>query len=116
MIKILLSGCNGAMGQVITRLAEKKENLKIVAGYDVNTSIKNTYPVFDNLKECNVDIDVIIDFSHPQALESLLEFALAKKIPSVFATTGLANSQINALKAASKDIPVFLCCKHVNWR
>lgn len=107
MTKILLSGCNGAMGQVITKLAEKKKNLKIVAGYDVNTSIKNTYPVFNNLKECNVNADVIIDFSHPAAFESLLEFARAKKIPSVFATTGLANSQINALKAASKDIPVF---------
>ena len=107
MTKILLSGCNGAMGQVITKLAEKKKNLKIVAGYDVNTSIKNTYPVFNNLKECNVNADVIIDFSHPAAFESLLEFARAKKIPSVFATTGLANSQVNALKAASKDIPVF---------
>ena len=107
MIKILLSGCNGAMGQVITKLAERKENLKIVAGYDVNTSIKNTYPVFNNLKECNVDIDVIIDFSHPAAFESLLKFAMDKKIPSVFATTGLANSQINTLEAASKNIHIF---------
>lgn len=107
MIKILLSGCNGAMGQVITKLAEKKENLKIVAGYDVNTSIKNTYPVFNNLSQCNVDVDVIIDFSHPAALENLLKYAIAKKIPSVIATTGLANSQINSLKEVSKDIPVF---------
>ncbi|MDQ2085222.1 4-hydroxy-tetrahydrodipicolinate reductase [Herbivorax sp. ANBcel31] len=107
MTNILLSGCNGAMGQVITKLAEKKENLKIVAGYDMNTSIENTYPVFTDLKKCDVDVDVMIDFSHPAAFEKLINFAVDKKIPSVIATTGLSNSQINTLKDISKHTPVF---------
>ncbi|NLL06090.1 MAG: 4-hydroxy-tetrahydrodipicolinate reductase [Clostridiaceae bacterium] len=107
MINILLSGCNGAMGQVITKLASKREDIKIVAGYDQNTSIQNTYPVFSNLSKCNVDIDVIIDFSHPAALDSLVQFAVSKKIPAVIATTGLVNAQIQTLKDASKKIPIF---------
>lgn len=107
MINILLSGCNGKMGQVITRLASERDDLKIAAGYDQNTSLQNTYPVFSDLSKCNIDIDVIIDFSHPSALDNLLQFAVSKKIPAVIATTGLVNTQIQMLSDASKRIPVF---------
>lgn len=107
MINILLSGCNGKMGQVITRLASERNDLKIAAGYDQNTSLQNTYPVFSDLSKCNLDIDVIIDFSHPSALDNLLQFAVSHKIPAVIATTGLANTQIQMLSDASKRIPVF---------
>ncbi|WP_041715129.1 4-hydroxy-tetrahydrodipicolinate reductase [Acetivibrio clariflavus] len=107
MINILLSGCNGKMGQVITRLAAEREDLKIVAGYDQNTSIQNTYPVFSDLSKCDVNVDVIIDFSHPAALESLMQYAVSKKIPAVIATTGLFSAQVQMLKDASKVIPVF---------
>lgn len=107
MINVLLSGCNGRMGQVITRLASERDDLKIVAGYDQNTSIENTYPVFSDLGKCNVDVDVIIDFSHPAALDSLMQFAVSKKIPAVVATTGLVNAQVQMLKDTSKRIPVF---------
>ena len=107
MINILLSGCNGKMGQVITRLASERDDLKIAAGYDQNTSLQNSYPVFSDLSKCNIDIDVIIDFSHPSALDNLLQFAVSKKIPAVVATTGLVNAQIQMLGDASKRIPVF---------
>lgn len=107
MINILLSGCNGKMGQVITRLSEQRDNLRICAGYDLNASIKNTYPVFNDLKKCDAKIDVIIDFSHPSALEPLIEFALAGKIPAVISTTGLTAEQVKMLKDVSKYIPIF---------
>lgn len=107
MINILLSGCNGKMGQVITRLAAERQDLKIAAGYDQNTSIQNTYPVFSDLSKCNVKVDVIIDFSHPAALDSLMDFAVSNKIPAVIATTGLAATQVEMLKDASKRIPIF---------
>jgi 4-hydroxy-tetrahydrodipicolinate reductase len=107
MIKILMSGCNGRMGQVITRLAGQSEGLKVVAGYDLNDSIKNTYPVFHDLKNCNVDVDVIIDFSNPAALGGLLEYAASKKIPLVMATTGLSQAQVKMLENVSSQIPVF---------
>ncbi|HHV29285.1 4-hydroxy-tetrahydrodipicolinate reductase [Acetivibrio mesophilus] len=107
MINILLSGCNGKMGQVISKLASEKENLRIAAGFDINTSIQNPYPVYTDLNKCDIKIDVIIDFSHPSVLQGLLEFAVAKKIPAVIATTGLSSSQIKMLHEASKNIPIF---------
>lgn len=108
MIKILLSGCNGKMGQVVTRLASKTGKVKIVAGYDINDSIKNTYPVYKSLDKVDMDVDVIVDFSNPEALESILSFALRKKVPIVMATTGLSQAQTKALASASEQIPVFV--------
>jgi len=93
MINILLSGCNGKMGQVISKLASEKENVRIAAGLDINTSIQNPYPVYTDINKCDVKVDVIVDFSHPSVLQNLLEFAIARKIPAVIATTGLSNSR-----------------------
>ncbi len=107
MINILMSGCNGKMGQVITRLAAERDNLKIAAGFDINDSIQNTYPVFTNLGMCNVPVDVIIDFSNPAAMENLLEFAMSRNIPLVMATTGLSQANLKMLESASAQIPVF---------
>lgn len=107
MIKVLMCGCNGRMGQVITRLAGQSDDMQIVAGFDVNDSIKNTYPVFNSLNSCNIAVDVIIDFSNPDALGNLLEYAVSKKIPAVIATTGLSQAQVKLLESVSGKIPVF---------
>jgi len=106
MVRILLSGCNGKMGQVITKIARYREDVKIVAGYDVNDSVKNDYPVFTRLENCNVTVDVIIDFSHPSALQAVLNYAVSGKIPLIVATTGLSDEQVAKLKESSKAIPV----------
>lgn len=107
MTNILLSGCNGKMGQVITRLAEQSQNLKIIAGYDLFAEVKNTYPVYTDLRKCDAKIDVIIDFSNPEALDELLNFALAKKLPLVLATTGLSQTHAKKVETASVEIPIF---------
>lgn len=95
------------MGQVITRLSEQYDDLKIVAGCDISDNGKNAYPVFTNLKSCNVKADVIIDFSHPSALEGLMAYSSEKKLPAVIATTGLSNMQENLLAQVSTKIPIF---------
>ena len=102
-----MSGCNGKMGQVITRLAEQNDELNIAAGFDIADNKKNPYPVHTHLGNCRESIDVIIDFSNPEAFGNLLDFAVSRKIPLVMATTGLSHSQIKNLEAAAKDIPVF---------
>lgn len=107
MIRIIMSGCNGAMGQVITRLVSDRDDCVIVAGFDVNDAIKNHYPVYTNPDDCKEEADVIIDFSHPNALDKLLVYAMSKKIPLVVATTGLTQPHINQLKEASTLIPIF---------
>lgn len=107
MTNIILSGCNGHMGRVITRLVEQDDGCKIVAGLDINDFCENDYPVFTDAKMCETDADVIIDFSHPSALSGLLEFAEKKNIPVIVATTGLSDEQKAQLAEISNKIPVF---------
>jgi len=107
MTRVLLSGCNGRMGQTISRLAAMEDDIEIVAGYDINDSIKNTYPVYTDLFRCNEDIDVIIDFSNPAGLGKLLDYAVSRKIAVVIATTGFSDEQKALMEDASKQIPVF---------
>lgn len=107
MINIILSGCNGKMGRVITRLVAEDETCRIAAGFDISDALPNDYPVYTNLEDCKEQADVIIDFSHPSALEPLLDFAVAKNIPAVVATTGLSAEQKELLVTTSEKIPVF---------
>ncbi len=107
MIKIILNGCNGRMGRTITNMVSENLNCRIVAGIDLNDSCDNAYPVFTNIADCDVDADVIIDFSHPSAFENILGFAKQKKLPLIVATTGLSEKQKQELFAAKDEIPVF---------
>lgn len=107
MTKIIMNGCNGKMGQVITRLASEDEECEIVAGFDVNDSIENTYPVFTNPDEFTGDADVVIDFSHPSALTNILNYCKKRQLPVILATTGFTNEQKKEFTDASKEIPVF---------
>lgn len=107
MTKIIMSGCNGKMGQVITRIVSEMEDAKIVAGIDPNTVASSDYPVFKTPSDCNVPADVIIDFSHPSAFAALIDYAVFKRMPLVMATTGLSQSQMKTLHQASKETPVF---------
>ncbi len=107
MTKIILNGCNGKMGQVITRLVSEDKDCEIVAGFDINDFLPNPYPVFTNMDEFKGEADVIVDFSHPSVLEKLLEFAKVRNIAVIICTTGLSAQQKEHLKEISKDIPVF---------
>ena len=106
MVKILMHGCNGAMGQVISNLALENEEAKIVAGVDISGEAKNDYPVFTSLEACDVPVDVIIDFSTAKAVDGLLDYVAAKKIPVVLCTTGLSEDQIAKTKEVSKEVAV----------
>ena len=107
MTKIIMNGCNGKMGQVITRLVSEDPDCEIVAGFDVNDSIENAYPVFTNPDEFTGEADVVIDFSHPSALTNILTYCKKRKLPVILATTGFTNEQKNEFTDASNEIPVF---------
>lgn len=107
MTKIILSGCNGKMGGVITEIVNGMNDCEIVCGVDVADVRKHPYPVFTAFSDINVTADVIIDFSHPSALDNLLDYALKNKMPAVLATTGYNDSAIEKIKNATKEIPVF---------
>jgi len=107
MIRLILSGCSGKMGQVITSMVEQDDKFKIVAGFDIIDMGKNNYPVFSDPEKCNIEADVLIDFSHHDALGKVLKFALEKKMPVIIATTGLSKNDEDAILKASKNIAVF---------
>ncbi len=108
MTKLVLSGCLGRMGQVITGLCERDERLTIVAGIDpVGSASATPYPVFATPEECGVAADVLVDFSAPAALGALLSWAKARSVPLVLAATGYDQEQLGQIEAAAKAIPVF---------
>lgn len=107
MTRIILNGCCGKMGGAITRIAEGRNDAEIAAGVDTNEYPSLPYPVFAKFSELTIKADLIIDFSNPAALRSVLGYAVSKKIPAVIATTGLDASQLEEIKAASEIIPVF---------
>ena len=89
MIKVIMHGCNGHMGQVITVLVKEDPAIEIVAGVDMVDNRENGYPVFTNLQDCDVQADAMIDFSSFKAVDGVLEYCRSRKLPLVLCTTGL---------------------------
>ena len=106
MIRIIMHGCNGRMGQAITRLVKEDEGVTIVAGIDPFDGIVNDYPVYKNINECDIEADAVIDFASAMAVDTLLDYCLEKKLPVVLCTTGLSEEQLKRVTEASKSIPV----------
>ncbi len=107
MTKILLSGCSGFMGSVITRLVENDENCEITAGVDLVDKGNLSYPVFKAPADVTAECDVIIDFSHPSCLEPIVTYAAETKTPIVVCTTGLTPAQKAFMASKASDTAVF---------
>lgn len=106
MVKMIMHGCNGKMGQVISGICREDEEIEIVAGIDPYTQVDNPYPVFANIAECDVEADVIVDFAAAAAVDGLLDYCVAKQIPVVLCTTGLSEEQLAGVEEASKKVAV----------
>ena len=106
MTRIIMHGCNGKMGQMITNLLEGDENAQIVAGVDPFDDGHNKYPVFPSIDSCVVKADVIIDFTSAKAVDKLLEFSAKNQVPVVVCTTGLSDEQIASINEASKSVAI----------
>ena len=106
MVRAIMHGCNGHMGQVITGLVAADEEIEIVAGIDLSDHIKNTYPVFASWDDCNVEADVIIDFCSAKAIDGLLNYSTRTKTPVVICTTGISEDQLARIKEASTQVAV----------
>ncbi len=106
MYRLIMHGCNGKMGQVISSLAAADDETLIVAGIDNRDCGSQPYPVFASLEECNIEADAVIDFSAAPAVDALLDSCLKKKLPCVLCTTGLSEQQLEKVKIASKTIAI----------
>ena len=106
MVKIIMHGCNGHMGQVISGIVEKDPDAEIVAGIDIADQGKNSYPVFTDIDACQTEADAIIDFSSAKATDKLLEYSAARQIPVVLCSTGLSEEQLAKVEETSKKVAV----------
>ncbi len=109
MINILMSGCNGKMGQVITKLAANFDNLTIAAGISRQPDkFSNPYPVYKSFDEVNEKIDVVIDFSNVDLITQALDFCMKNQVALIEATTGLSPENYEVINHASEQIPIFM--------
>ena len=106
MVRVILNGCGGAMGQVITRLAAEDDGVKIVAGVDLRADDRLPYPAFSSVKACTEEADVVIDFSTAKAADGLLADCAEKGLPLVLCTTGLSEEQLQKMREASAKIAI----------
>lgn len=106
MTKMIMHGCNGRMGHVIVDLVKEDEDIQVVAGVDAFGENNYEFPVFKSLSECNVEADVIVDFSNASAVDGLLDHAVAKKIPVVLCSTGLSKEQLAKVEEASSKVAI----------
>ena len=107
MTKIILCGCSGKMGAAITGIVNERDDCEIVAGVDVNTACAHGYQVYPRIADVTETADVIIDFSHPSTLDSILAFAAEKQIPAVLCTTGYSEAQNRQIEETSQKIALF---------
>lgn len=107
MHKIIISGCNGHMGRVVESLCAADPDIEVVAGFDILGNTDHTFPVFTSPALFQGEADAVIDFSSPAALNGLLDFAKARKIPLVLATTGFTPEQVAQIGAAALEVPLF---------
>lgn len=106
MTRIIMHGCNGKMGQVITGICKEDPSVEIVAGIDVMDNIDNGYPVFTDINACDVEADVIVDFAAAVAVDKLLRYAEDKNIPVVLCTTGLSPEQLSKVASVSEKVAI----------
>lgn len=106
MVKVIMHGCNGKMGQTIAGLIAADEEIEVAAGVDAFDAGKKDFPVFKNIAECTVEADAVIDFSAAPAVDGLLDYCVAKNLPCVLCTTGLSETQLAKVQKASEKVAI----------
>ena len=106
MTRIIMCGCNGAMGRMITGIVNEDAEAEIVAGIDMVDTKEHCYPVFQKLADCDVEAEALIDFSTPKILDDILTFSKEKKVPVVLCTTGYDDEQLAKIEEAATQTAV----------
>ena len=106
MIKIIMHGCNGKMGQVISGLIAADAEVEMAAGIDARDDGHNPYPVFTDINDCKVEADCLIDFSAAVAVDKMLDYCVSRKLPCVLCTTSLSEEQLKKVEEASGKVAI----------
>ena len=108
MVKVILHGCNGRMGQMLSSLIAADEEMEVVAGVEPSGEVKNEYPVYKSFNEFTDKADVIIDFSTADAMDSLLTYCEKTHTPLVLCSTGLSEAQFDRVERLAKESAVLI--------
>ncbi len=106
-MKVLVSGCNGKMGQEVAKEVRLAQDMDVICGVDRIDTGDNCFPVFTKVSDIEVIPDVIIDFSVPQATFAMLDFAKKNQVPIVIATTGFSESEMKKIEKYAENLPIF---------
>ncbi len=104
-MRVLVVGATGAMGQIIAKVAQEENDIKIVAGIGQGKTMLDI-PIYDDFKAVKEDFDVLVDFSHSSLTPALLDFVEAVQKPAVIATTGLSDKIKERMQFLSKKTPI----------
>ena len=107
MINVLINGINGRMGQEVLNSINNSSDFTVCCGIDTTQTSCCPFPIYTNTNAIKEKIDIIIDFSIPDATLNILEYAMENRIPIVIATTGFTDDQLNKIEDYSKYIPIF---------
>lgn len=108
MVEVILHGCNGRMGQMLSELISKDEEMKVVAGIEPSGEAKNDYPVYKSFDELKETADVIIDFSTASAIDGLLDYCEKTHTPLVLCSTGLSEAQLDRVENLANESAVLV--------
>lgn len=107
MLRIILAGFSGRMGDEVIQYCRKSQDLKIVAGFSRSIHPEKDCPVFTTPEQCNISADVLIDFSRPESIDHLLPYCISHRLPAVLGVTGYSQNQMQLIYSACRSIPIF---------
>lgn len=99
-MNIALCGIHGAMGKILKDEIEQSGENKLVGYFSPRNGITG--------QDISEKIDVIIDFSRPENIDFLLDYALKNNVALVICTTGYTDEQVEKIKKAGENIRVLL--------
>lgn len=106
MLKVIVNGCSGKMGRVLSKCIMDDYDLELICGVSLDNTDDLNFKTYSNFNDITEKADVVIDFSHHSALDSILDYCLKTKTPLVIATTGYNNEELEKIYDASKTIPL----------
>ena len=107
-MKILICGVGGRMGREVAKMTlDGARGAVPVAGFDVVPMDTREFRTYTDWSAVEETPDCIIDFSHHAGTSAMLDYAVAKGIPTVIATTGHTEDEQAVITAAATKIPVF---------
>ncbi len=107
MTKIIICGILGKMGGIVMEECFNTDGVQVVAGVDIKSGILSGIPLYDSFDACDVEADVIIDFSSPVMCESIIKYCKKTKTALVLCTTGYSDEKLYEIEKLSKTVPVF---------